>query len=99
MSSSRNVEKLPPSSESDELESDFSSSASVLSGMSDSQLTTELPVLPFSDLTGDEPLAAGSSLISSFLIFYEKKHQLVKIRKFKQIMLLDLSAAYDNDIH
>lgn len=70
MSNSRNVEKFPPSSESDELDSDFSSSASVLSGMSDSQLTTELPVLPFSDLTGDEPLADDvSSFTSSFLTF------------------------------
>lgn len=70
------MEKLPPSSESEELESDFSSLGSFLSGRSDSQLTTGV-VLPFSDLTGDVPFVGPfSSLLSSFLMF-------CKVRKLR----------------
>lgn len=69
INSSRRVEKFPLSSESEELVSDFSSFVSVFTGISESQLTIDEPVLPFSDFTGEEPLEAFSSLTSSFLIF------------------------------
>lgn len=69
MSNSLSVEKLPPSSESEELLSDLSSLVSVFRGRSESQLTMDVEVLPFSDLTGDEPFVGFSSFSSSFLMF------------------------------